>query len=215
VPAWGRASLAELVIEGLRVRGCGPFDLRLEAGTCVVLSGASGAGKTLLLRALADLDPHTGRVALDGDDAASLPPSLWRGRVGLLPSESHWWHDVVGDHFPRADVPAAAELAALGLPADALAWRVDRASTGERQRLALLRLLARRPRALLLDEPTANLDAESTGWVEACIARYREGHGACVLWVAHDPAQAARVAARRFVLCDGKLLPSRERLVSG
>jgi ABC-type iron transport system FetAB ATPase subunit len=63
----------------------------------------------------------------------------------------------------------------------------------------------RRPAVLLLDEPTGNLDDESSRRVEAWLAEYRRTRQAAVLWVSHDEQQAARVATRRFVLDDGKL----------
>lgn len=88
-------------------------------------------------------------------------------------------------------------------------WRslttATRASTGERQRLALLRLLSNRPEALLLDEPTAALDPKNVAAVETLVADYRREHQVPVLWVSHDPEQIARVANRHFRVEDGRL----------
>ncbi|HRY16157.1 MAG TPA: ABC transporter ATP-binding protein, partial [Candidatus Competibacteraceae bacterium] len=67
------------------------IDLTLAAGEQVFLSGVSGSGKSLLLRAIADLDPHSGEVWLDDQPRSRLSPPEWRRRVGLLPTESHWW----------------------------------------------------------------------------------------------------------------------------
>jgi ABC-type iron transport system FetAB ATPase subunit len=89
---------------------------------------------------------------------------------------------------------------ALGLPAEALGWQISRLSTGERQRLALLRLLAMGPSALLLDEPTANLDADNGLRVERLIRAYADEHQAPVLWVSHDAAQRQRIADRQLCL---------------
>lgn len=179
------------------------MNLDLAPGECVGVSGPSGAGKTLLLRAIADLDPHEGEVLLDGVPAGRVPPAQWRRRVGLLPAESAWWGERVRDHF-RADPGPG--LRRLGLPPAALDWEVRRLSTGERQRLALLRLLENRPQVLLLDEPTANLDAAGRERVEGLIAEYRGECAAAVIWVAHDAAQLARVATRRFRFEDGRLV---------
>lgn len=198
--------MSRLDVEGIRYLEEGPIDLTIQSEECVSLMGASGAGKTLLLRAIADLDPHEGTASLDGQEAQSMPAPTWRRLVGLLPPESGWWADEVGAHFPE-DFDGATELAALGLEKDMLRFRVARLSTGERQRLALLRLLANRPRALLLDEPTASLDADSAERVEKRIARYREERQAPVLWVSHDREQAVRVAARSFELREGRLRP--------
>lgn len=179
----------------------------MAAGECAAVSGPSGAGKTLLLRALADLDPHTGETYLDEVPAQRFAPPDWRRRVGLLPAESPWWADRVGAHFP-AD--AVTGLERLGFGPEVMGWEVRRLSTGERQRLALLRLLVNQPQVLLLDEPTANLDADSRGRVEALIADYRSTHGASVVWVAHDSAQLGRMATRHFRMQDGRWLAGAE-----
>lgn len=176
-------------------------DLCIAAGDCVALTGPSGSGKTVLLRAIADLDPNAGEVMLDGEPRSGFSPSAWRRALALVPAEPAWWGTRVGEHFPDGGDP---RLAVLGLPAEALDWDVARCSSGERQRLALLRALVLAPRALLLDEPTANLDADSRGQVESLIAEFRRNGGA-VLWVTHDPEQALRVAGRRLLLAHGEL----------
>ena len=194
--------LNRLEIRGLSNQIVGPLDLALVPGECVAISGASGSGKTLMLRAIADLDPHGGEVLLDGQSADGFKAHEWRYRVGLLPAESQWWAETVGEHFPAVD---AAALTALGLPLECLGWEVARCSTGERQRLALLRLLGNRPTVLLLDEPTASLDEEATARVEAMIEAYRDQSGAAVIWVSHSPAQVGRVAGRRLRMTEGRL----------
>jgi hypothetical protein len=78
----------------------------------------------------------------------------------------------------------------------AMSWEVARCSTGERQRLALLRTLMQAPAALLLDEPTGNLDQESTQRVEGLLTGYQRQRQAALLWVSHDPGQIERVAQR-------------------
>lgn len=189
--------MGDLRIEGITILGGGPFHLRVKAGECVGITGASGSGKSLLLRAAADLDPHEGRVALDGVAAETIPGHQWRRRVGLLPAESRWWADRVGDHFETADERWLAEM---GFEPEAMEWSVSRLSSGERQRLGLLRLLAVRPKALLLDEPTANLDGENVRRAERVIGEYRRMFSPPVLWVSHDPEQIRRVADRHLRL---------------
>lgn len=194
--------MSTLHVEGLRVQHVGPVDLAVQAGECVVLTGASGAGKSLLLRGIADVLPHEGTCRLDGVPATEIPPARWRRQVGLLPAEPQWWAEAVGAHFPEPD---AALLRRLGFEPGVLDWSVARCSTGERQRLGLARLLANRPRCLLLDEPTASLDPDSTRRVEAILADYRREQGAPVLWVTHDRDQAARVAVRACRLTESGL----------
>lgn len=196
-----------LELLSLRTPLVGPASLHIAAGECVTLHGPSGSGKTRLLRAIADLDPHEGEMRLDGTPATRMTGPEWRQAVQLLPADPLWWAPTVADHFMRFDAAAAA---ALGLPGDAGAWAVERLSSGERQRLALLRALDRGPRVLLLDEPTANLDETSRQRVETLIARYRDEQQAAVLWVSHDATQRARIATRMLRLENGTLVPEGE-----
>lgn len=188
-----------LIARKLTTKLLGPLDLAVQPGECVTLSGPSGVGKSLLLRALADLDPHGGELTLDGEFHHRFTPPSWRLKVGLLPAESHWWGEAVGEHFPGPPPPPAL-FAELGLGVDSLDWHVSRLSSGEKQRLALLRLLAGEPHILLLDEPTANLDPGSASRVEALIKEIQAARNVGVLWVTHDPDQRDRVADRRLSL---------------
>ncbi len=186
----------------IQAAGLGPVSLSVESGTCTALSGPSGSGKTRLLRCLADLDSHQGDVSLDGKPRESFSPPQWRTQVGLLPAESFWWSERVLDHFPIEDKPA---LDSLDLTPSVLDQPVRQLSSGQRQRLALLRLLANQPGVLLLDEPTANLDLDNIMRVEALIADYRKRHRCCVIWVGHDGTQLERVADRTLTIINGRL----------
>ncbi len=231
--------MAALRLEALRPRLLAPVDLSIAAGSLTFVFGPSGAGKSLLLRSVADLDPNEGEVYLGQLARSAMGAPDWRRRVGLLPAESGWWGETVGEHFPAADGsqdPGIGESAAsgpgasaqsgadrahadqpepdlmallhqLGFDADVLGWSVNRLSTGERQRLALARLLANRPQALLLDEATANLDPSNRDQVEAVIDAYRSRQGTAVLWVSHDAEQRARIGDASLVIVDGRLVP--------
>jgi putative ABC transport system ATP-binding protein len=206
--------MAGLRLEALRPRVLDPVTLELGAGELVLISGPSGSGKSLLLRAIADLDPHEGQVWLDGEPRSAMAAHRWRRRVALLPAESFWWEDRVGSHFPEtAGDPASLHglLADLGFGPEVLGWSVSRLSTGERQRLALARLLAQRPEALLLDEATANLDPANRDRVESVVETYRRERAAATLWVSHDPEQRERLVGngggRQLVIRDGRLEP--------
>ncbi len=192
-----------LAIEGLRSDLVGPVDLAVAAGECVTIEGASGCGKTRFLRAIVDLDPNRGRVRLDGRQREAMPAWRWRRLVGMVPAESGWWADRVSEHFERPEaLPPLLE--ALGLPPDSPDWEVSRLSTGERHRLAIARALCLEPRALLLDEPTASLDAAATARVEALLRRLLRA-GRPLVVVTHDPAQARRLGARRLAMREGHL----------
>ena len=201
--------MAGLRLDGLSTMLLREVDLTLATGERIFLSGASGSGKSLLLRAVADLDPHRGEVWLDELPRSRLTPPEWRRRVGLLPAESHWWAETVGEHWraPVADSPIEALLVALGFDVDVSGWAITRLSTGERQRLALARLLLNQPQALLLDEATANLDSVNRERVETVLEDYRAAHATAMLWVSHDPEQRVRLGGRRLVIRENRLEP--------
>ncbi|WP_409523119.1 ABC transporter ATP-binding protein [Nitrincola sp. MINF-07-Sa-05] len=186
-----------LILRQLAVGDLQPLSLEIAPGEILCLSGASGSGKSRLLRAIADLDPHQGSVWLEGTEQSSVSGHCWRSWVRLVPAESQWWFETVEEHFP-ADKEQ--DLSALGLKQEMLKSPVSRLSSGEKQRLSLVRALAVAPRALLLDEPTANLDPDATEQVERWLLQSIRAQQWPVIWVAHDPEQIARVASRHCQL---------------
>ena len=113
----------QLRIDKLITHQRGPFTLEIHPGECVSLSGPSGSGKSLLLRAIADLDTHEGTVMLANTSCEEVPAPQWRKQVSLVPVESQWWHDTVGQHFTNSDCPY---LEALGFNQDTMTWQVNR-----------------------------------------------------------------------------------------
>ena len=180
----------------------GPYSFVLKEGECLGLSGKSGIGKTQLLRAITDLIPHSGKILLDGVSSASFSAPHWRSMVTMVPAESFWWYDIVGDHFSaESDAGSLQEkLAAVGFREDVLNWQISRLSTGEKQRLALIRGLCNTPSVLLLDEPCSALDMYHTTLTEALIFNYLQHNDASILWVSHDLEQLQRVADRELCL---------------
>ncbi len=193
-----------LIVNGLRTKAGGPADFSLRGGEIIAVRGPSGSGKSLMLRAIADLDPAEGEVSLNGTKRARIPAPEWRRRVAFVPAESGWWDDRVREHFPDGGGDTAL-IEALGLDPAALDWEVRRLSTGERHRLAIARALVRKPEVWLFDEPTAALDAEAARRVEAVITQGRD-RGAAILLVTHDDAQAARLADRTLTMAAGRLV---------
>lgn len=175
---------------------------QLAAGEIACIRGPSGAGKSRLLRAICDLDENHGDVRLDGTPREAIEAPRWRRLAALLPAESSWWEDTPGAHFPRPPPYAPEDL---GLEPAILDRPMARLSSGERQRLALLRVLALAPRVALLDEPTSNLDAENGRRMEDLVCRHVATTGASVLWITHDAAQAARMGRRTLNMTAGTL----------
>jgi putative ABC transport system ATP-binding protein len=197
------AGASILQVRDLRTNLLKPASLSLSAGECIAVRGPSGAGKTLLLRAIADLDPNEGLVCLEGRDRSTIVGPEWRRLVGYVPAEPGWWAETVGEHFSEWTA-ALAFVRDLGFSEEAKTWPVTRLSTGERLRLALIRALMVRPKVLLLDEPTAALDPASVAGVESLIASQLRA-GLAVLWVTHDAEQAKRTAHRLLVVKGGQV----------
>lgn len=192
----------------------GPLSLSLAAGECLGLSGASGSGKSVLLRALAGLDAlQAGRLSLQGQDVSQLSAPDYRSRVMYLPQKPVFVPGTVqanldfplsfGIHRRRAltEIP----WQALGLDAAFATRDISRLSGGERQKLSLLRALRLAPQILLLDEPTAAMDPASCQQAESLMLNWlRQHHRACI-WVSHQPDQLARLATRRLELGQGRI----------
>ena len=189
-----------LSLVDLSFLGNGPYNLSIQSGECVGLTGVSGVGKTQLLRAVADVIVHKGDCFLNGTSCMAVLPEEWRTMVAMVPAESFWWYDFVGAHFDSNnghDDPVDL-LEKLGFSSDVMNWQISRLSTGERQRLALVRTLITRPKVLLLDEPTASLDKKMVHVVEGLLAKRCTRDKTACIWVSHDLEQLSRVAERVF-----------------
>lgn len=187
------ATGASLTIQDLRRLHISLSHLVVGPGDIIAVSGASGSGKSQLLRTIADLDPNTATITLGAKDRDRMPAPAWRSLVGYVPATPAWWADIVADHFRRSPTPA--DLEAVALPGEALTWPIDRLSTGESVRLALLRALECQPKVLLLDEPTGPLDAVATAAVEARLREFLSD-GGILVFTTHEAEQIPRMNAR-------------------
>ncbi len=192
--------------------------LLVSPGECVVVVGSSGGGKTTLLRLAAGLEaPGEGRVLLGGRVATEIPPEA-RGVAmafqvpALYPNRTVRqnldfplrYHPVPAGEAKRrvSDIAASLEIAGL------LDRMPHELSGGQRQRVALGRCLVRRPAVLLLDEPLGQLDVPLRHAVREVILKHRAAFGTTVLWVTHDPAEAAAVGDRVVNVRAGQLTSS-------
>ena len=190
--------------------------LRLDPGETLALLGPSGSGKSSLMAVVAGLERATsGTVRLLGEDASALGEDAlarMRGRdIGivlqsfqLLPTMTALENVAVPLELARvadARARAAEELVAVGL-GHRLGHYPTQMSGGEQQRVAIARATAPRPRLLLADEPTGNLDAANGAAIIDLLFERAGAAEAGLLVITHDPAVAAR-AGRRLEMADG------------
>lgn len=173
---------------------------RLPVGASC-LFGPSGSGKSTTLRLLDRLiDPDAGRVLYEGTDVRERDVLELRREVVLVPQLPALVEGTVADNVaygPRLtghsfDTRTPLELA--GLDAEFAARPADQLSVGEKQRVMLARALALEPRVLLLDEPTAALDAKATAAVEGTLEALRAQTSISIVLVTHSADQARRLA---------------------
>jgi len=191
-------SIPYLSVDELCFLSIGPYSFSLDQGECLGLSGPSGVGKTQLFRALSDLIPSSGNITFKGKNKDSVSAVEWRSQITMLPTDSVWWYDDVSSHFssPKEKVFLDYMCLKVGLPQEICDWEVSRLSTGEKQRLSLIRTLQIKPAILLVDEPTSALDAANTELVETLLLDLCKSKKLSLIWVSHDAAQLERVSDR-------------------
>lgn len=197
------------------------LDLDIPAGAAFGLVGPSGSGKTSLLMLLAGLERATsGTIRFDGSEITRLSEDalarLRRRAIGIVFQAFHLIPTMTAlenvavplelaglpDALPRAE----AALAAVGL-SHRLRHLPGQLSGGEQQRVALARAVAPRPRLILADEPTGNLDRPTGDTIVDLLFALREQHHATLLLITHDPRLAAR-CSHTARLADGRIVPA-------
>ena len=175
------------------------LDLTIRQSEFVVLLGPSGCGKSTLLRLLAGLDrPDGGEVEVPAERAI-----VFQGDR-LLPWQRVWRNVTIGLDRADARQQALAVLAEVGLHERAGAWPKT-LSGGEAQRVALARALVTEPDLVLLDEPFSALDAITRLHMHDLVRRLHQRHGAAMLLVTHDVAEAIALGDRILVMHRGRI----------
>jgi putative ABC transport system ATP-binding protein len=196
--------------------------LEVPAGQFVAITGPSGSGKSTLLGLLAGLDrPTAGSIHLDGVELSSLDEDavarLRLAKIGYVFQSFHLIPTLtavenVSIPLELAGVAQAGPRAVALLEEVGLKARVDHypaeLSGGEQQRVALARAIANRPRLVLADEPTGNLDSATGAQVVDLLVGLHRRHGTTLVLVTHDPALAAH-ADRIVELRDGRVVGDR------
>jgi lipoprotein-releasing system ATP-binding protein len=211
--------------DGAKTRALAGIDLEVGAGELMALVGPSGSGKSTLLNIIGLLDrPTTGRVVLEGTDTSTLDDrglTTLRARMlgfvfqfhHLLPAFTAVENVMLpawGDRgTPSREMRTAAEdiLRAVGL-ADRLHYRTNNLSGGQQQRVAIARALVRHPTLVLADEPTGNLDSESSAEIFALMRRFNRERKTTFVVVTHD-SRIAEQCDRIVELVDGRVIADR------
>lgn len=188
--------------------------LEIAAGSLVTIVGDSGSGKTTLLRLIAGLlTPDRGTIWIDGQDATALP--LEKRGTPYIPQDSSLLpHLTVQQNVafplgkdaakPREQQRIEALLITMNLEGVKDRYPAE-LSAGQAQRVAIARALTLRPRILLLDEPTANLDPRSRDQIRLDLKNAQRRLGMSILLVTHDPVEAMSLGEKILVMSQGKV----------
>ncbi|WP_135079149.1 ATP-binding cassette domain-containing protein [Terasakiella sp. SH-1] len=197
-----------LHISKLEVKGIVAQNLTLRPGEIISLSGASGMGKSLFMKGVADLVMNRGHISVNGVGRFDLPAPQWRRQITYVSAQPAWWYDKVEEHF--ADPAWLEEVVEyVDLSPKLIRANVSRLSSGEAQRFALLRALEASVdgdvRYLLLDEPTSALDGGRQSMVEELLNRFVTAEQMGILFISHDERQVERFAHKHWQIYDRRV----------
>lgn len=194
------------------------ISLSLNPGQRIALTGPSGSGKSLLLRSLARLDPvEGGKLIWKAHPIADHDVPLFRSQVSYVAQQARFGSGTVESilkapfqfrvhrsrHFDRERI--LRWIAEANRGEAFLRQQIEQLSGGERQLLAILRVIQLEPEVLLLDEPTAALDPQTTRIAEQWVLQWHAANGQrAFLWATHDPEQPQRVTDLVLTMRDGR-----------
>lgn len=194
-------------------------ELNLEAGKITGIIGPSGAGKSTLLYILNGLEkPTSGKIMFDGEELKSEPDIEIRRQMSMVFQRPTVFNTSVFENMayslklrgiPVGEIKSKVlELAKLIGLEDKLGQRAATLSGGEAQRLSLARAIIHKPKALLLDEPTANLDPANVAMIEKLILHTKTEYKTSIVIVTHNMYQAKRLSDNVVFLLNGNVVES-------
>ncbi len=190
------------------------FSFSFVKGCLYTVIGPSGAGKSSLLRLLNRLDePTDGEILFGGKNIREYGPCQLRRLIGCLFQTPYLFPKTVRDNFLYADNKLPSEAVdrlaeQVQIPSSMIDRDVETLSIGEKQRVALARLLATNPEVVLLDEPTSALDPSYTESIENLVKNIISHRTLTVIMVTHNPEQAFRVGGETILMVAGRLVES-------
>jgi putative ABC transport system ATP-binding protein len=190
------------------------FSASFRKGRIYTIIGPSGAGKSSLLRLMNRLDdPDSGSILFHGNDVSEMSSCRLRCKIGFLFQTPYMFPGTVRDNFFYAECVRTEETARhlielVQLEPEYIDADAESLSVGQKQRVALGRLLATNPEVVLLDEPTSALDPTITEAVEGTIRNIVESTGLTVIMVTHNPDQALRMTGETLLVVKGRLVES-------
>lgn len=199
------------------------ISMEIERGSCSAIIGITGSGKSTLVQHFNGLlRPTSGSLVVDGVNVRARGGDLkaLRQRVGMLfqfPEAQLFEHTIYADvafgprrlNLPKSEVRTRVlhALDAVGLPPHTYAQRSPfELSGGQRRRVALAGVLAMSPKILVLDEPTAGLDADGRAEFYYYLQHIQQKEGVTIILVSHDMSEVATLADQLFVLYNGRLV---------
>jgi ATP-binding cassette subfamily B protein len=205
---------SEAIYSQAREQALSNINFTIEAGQLVALVGPSGAGKTTMTYLIPRLyDPNAGRILLDGHDLRNLSLTSLSDHIGMVTQETYLFHDTIRTNLLYAKMDATQEeLEAACKSANIYDFISDlpdgfdtivgergyRLSGGEKQRMAIARVILKNPGIIVLDEATSNLDSQSEALIQEALGRVQEGRTSIV--IAHRLSTI--LAADRILVMD-------------